>query len=173
MDHVNPEEDAATDWKTAITAVNAWRGSVLQSFSSAEQAVSETLLALSALPPRGPQIALRHLVGQRFQDLEDVLQAGGAFADEGGAAATAVAAFRSHEPLRAVFAHGVAKIALDRQGRWIVVMRVLTFRARVAERTVHVFEQNDAETQCRELHVASQRLCSALAILRKVVQPLS
>ncbi|MBP2513846.1 hypothetical protein [Sphingomonas sp. PvP018] len=164
-----PQTDQA-DWKAAIAAVNAWRGLALQSFASAEQSVSETLLLLSDLPERGTRIALRHLVGQRFQDLEDALSTGGPFGDEGAVALAAVTAFRRHEHLRTVLAHGVAKIALDRQGRWVVVMRVLTFRGRQAERAVRVFEQIEAEALCEEIRLTAQRLCSTLSNLRSVLR---
>lgn len=158
------------DWKAAIASVNAWRGLVLQAFANAEQAVSETLLTLSSLPERGGRVALRHLVGQRFHDLADVLKDGGAFAVEGATATGAMTAFLEHEHLRTVFAHGVAKISLDRQGRWVVVIRVLTFRARQAERTVRVFEQIEAEALCNDVRLASQRLCSTLTNLRTALQ---
>jgi hypothetical protein len=163
-------QTVSADWRTAIAGVNAWRGIVLQSFASAEQSVSETLLILSGLPERGSRIALRHLVGQRFQDLEDALKPGGPFAAEGTSAAAAIAAFRKHENLRTFFAHGVAKIALDRQDRWIVVMRVLTFRGRQAERAVRVFEQIEADALSEEIRLACQRLCSALVNLRDRLQ---
>lgn len=129
-----PEE---ARWTAAAQSVNAWRGQLVQ--ASADAAVSEALLGLSGIPGRGEHIRLPHLIGQRFQDLADALDASGPFAAEGVIAASCLAALRIHEPLRTVLGHGVFRIALDRRDRWVVIAKVVTFRAKGAERISLVF----------------------------------
>ncbi|MES3100512.1 hypothetical protein [Sphingomonas faeni] len=150
------------DWNSVATAVNAWRGRLLHDFAQAEEAVSETLLSLAQDPRRGGDVNLRHLVGQRFQDLQDVLGTGGPFAKEGAAAGDALTTFRGYEKVRTVLCHGSGRISLDRRGRWVLLMRILTFRGRQAERTTHAFEQETAETLGREIAQSSRRLCAVL-----------
>src|SRR3546814_8487873 len=89
MDEGAPIEIANDEplWNQAIQDVNAWRGACLQHFSAAEAAVTETLLLLKAIPGRGEAVRLRHLIGQRFDDLSKLIEAEGAFAQEGKAAA--------------------------------------------------------------------------------------
>ena len=60
-------------WIRVIHDVNAWRGACLQCFSAAEAGVTETLLALNIIPDKGVSVKLRHLIGQRFDDLAAVL----------------------------------------------------------------------------------------------------
>lgn len=114
-----PPGTTGAAWDEAISSVNAWRGQAIQCFAQAEVAVSETLLALARHEGPGALVRLRRLVGQRFQDLHDTLAPEGPFSAEGTAASAALAAFRAHEDLRPALCHGVAKVALDRQGRWL------------------------------------------------------
>src|SRR3546814_2822757 len=102
MDEGAPIEIANDDplWNQAIQDVNAWRGACLQHFSAAEAAVTETLLLLKAIPGRGEAVRLRHLIGQRFDDLSKLIEAEGAFAQEGKAAAKALSDLRTLEGLR-------------------------------------------------------------------------
>src|SRR3954470_17942102 len=95
-------------WVRVIHDVNAWRGACLQCFSAAEAGVTETLLALNTIPDKGALVKLRHLIGQRFDDLAAVLGPDGAFAAKGKNAFKALDAFRGHESLRTYLAHGVA-----------------------------------------------------------------
>jgi hypothetical protein len=161
-----PEE---ARWIAAAQSVNAWRGQLVQAFASVEAAVSEALLGLSGIPGRGDDIRLRHLIGQRFQDLGDALDASSPFAAEGAIAASCIAAFRIHEPLRTVLGHGVFRIALDRRDRWVVIAKVVTFRAKGAERISLVFEQDDAERTASEVRALGQKVSSSLGNLMRSV----
>jgi hypothetical protein len=112
-------------WEDAALAANAWRGHAIQIFARAEQAVSGAFEALASVPDRGASIRRRRLVGQRFEDLASALA--GPFASEGAKAAAALLRFRGHESLRPFLCHGVAKLALDRNGRWLIVLRLIDF----------------------------------------------
>src|SRR5688500_13018897 len=65
-------------------AVNEWRGRCLHSFSCAETAVTECLLVLSKVPGRGEKVQLRHMMGQRYEDLASAISPEGPFNEEGG-----------------------------------------------------------------------------------------
>src|SRR3546814_10669563 len=84
-----PQSDDAL-WSRVVHDVNAWRGACLQCFSAAEAGVTETLLSLSTVPEKGAAVRLRHLTGQRFDDIAAVLGTEGAFAAEGTAAFKAI-----------------------------------------------------------------------------------
>ena len=103
--------DAARD------AAAAWRGRCLDVFARSEVAVTETLLVLRAVNGRGEAIKLPHLAGQRYEALSTAICAGGAFAGEGKAASAALLAFRQHDALRNILAHGAFTVTLDQHGR--------------------------------------------------------
>jgi hypothetical protein len=63
-------------WARVTSEVNAWRGACIQAFAQAEAAVTETLLLLSDLGVQGKAIQLRHLIGQRFEDLAHLRSSG-------------------------------------------------------------------------------------------------
>jgi hypothetical protein len=159
-----------TTWEQAIRSVNAWRGNALQCFAQSEATVSETLLALAAVPGRGDKVRLRRLVGQRFEDLCCAIGDAGPFAEEGEKAASALESFRQHEGLRPLLCHGIAKVTLDRQGHWLVVFKLLTFRGREPERSSMAIEQHDAAALLADLRGRSRKLGSALGSLRVVLK---
>jgi hypothetical protein len=155
------------DWDTKIRAVNDWRGAAIQCFAKAEAAVSETLLTLAEAPRRGAEIKPRGLVGQRFEDLRVALE--GPFAVEGARAICALDQFRDMEALRAQLCHGVATVAVMRNGNWLIHLKLLAFRARKAERSERTLLQEDAEIELAELKRRTRALCSNLGQLRKKV----
>jgi hypothetical protein len=167
MNAISPCTQAidGTAWAAAVSEVNAWRGEALQYFAVAETAASETLPLMASLPG-GANVRLRRLVGQRFEDLRLAIGSNGPFAEVGVKAAEALEAFSLHERLRAYLCHGTAKVALDRHGQWVVILKVLTFRGRAEERSSLTFEQREAEALLADLKVASQKLASSLQSLR-------
>lgn len=173
MNAITPIETAneETAWDEATQSVNEWRGNGLQCFAQAEAAVSETLLALAVVPGRGAGVKLRRLIGQRFEDLNTAITADGPFAAEGGKAAQALAAFREHEALRPMICHGTAKVALDRNGQWVVLIRVLSFRGRSADRSSLALDQKEATNLLAELKDRTRQLGSALQSLRARIAP--
>jgi hypothetical protein len=157
-------------WTRVTSEVNAWRGACIQSFAQAEAAVTETLLFFSQKGQRGATVQLRHLIGQRLEDLAQAIGPEGAFAAEGGAAYAALVRFRAHEGLRAHLAHDVARIALERNGTWVIIFRYLSIRSRSPERGTVAFEQADAAEIALELKRKTQQLDAALGNLRRVVE---
>ena len=82
------------DWDAICQEVNAWRGACMHHFSVVEEAVTKTLLALSEAEGASSKVRLRHLIGQRFEDLELAIGPDGPFAEIGKTAARALAQFR-------------------------------------------------------------------------------
>jgi hypothetical protein len=157
-----PGEDEL--WDSAASAANAWRGHAIQIFAQAEQAVSKALEALASVADRGMTVRRRRLVGQRFEDLAFALA--GPFAAEGEKAAVALLRFREHESLRPFLCHGVAKLARDRNGRWLIVIKVIDFRARSSEPMTHAVEEQRAGEVLAELRDDRRALASALQSLQ-------
>lgn len=161
--------DAAA-WDSALAAANAWRGAALQCFARAETSVTELLLVMAEAPERGPQVKLQHLVGPRFDGLAAAIAPSGPFAAEGKTALPAVEAFRAVDTLRVMLAHANSKVTLDRGGRWTLVMRVVSFRARKAERTVLVIEEKEAKERLADLALRTSRLTSELGRVRSALK---
>jgi hypothetical protein len=155
------------NWETIFTEVNAWRGSCLHQISTVEMAVTETLLALSSTPI-GANVRLRHLIGQRLEDLAVAIAPDGPFGDIGKAAFAGLSKYRERqEAFRALLCHGVIKVTVEPTGQWMLIIRSLSVRARQAERALMIIEQRDAEARLASLKNEGQRLASTLGQLRK------
>ncbi|NYD89034.1 hypothetical protein [Sphingomonas melonis] len=75
-------------------------------------------------------------------------------------------AFRTHDGLRPSLCHGVAGIAIERNGKWIAMIRQTAIRNRKAKRSMVVVEQTEASTMLSELKRSTARLAVALTKLR-------
>jgi len=170
MQIASPRPSDEVPWARIATEVNAWRGACLQSFAQAEAAVTEALLFLSNVDQHGPAVQLRHLVEQRFEDLAQAIGPEGGFAAEGCAAHDALVRFRTHERLRAHLAHDVARIAVERNGTWVVILRHLSIRSGNAERGTVAFEQAEAAEVLSEMKRKAQQLDAALDKLRRNIE---
>ena len=160
----------ASNWDAIFAEVNSWRGACMHHFSTVEMAATETLFALSAAAPAGTSVRLRHLIGQRFEDLASALAPDGPFNEAGKIAAHELSQFREkHEAFRSLLCHGLVKVTVERSGHWILVMRVLSIRSRQAERSTVVLERGEAETLLATLKRDGQRLASVFGQLRKVL----
>ncbi len=157
-------------FEAAQDAAAAWRGRCLDVFARSEAAVTETLLVLAAVKGRGTSLKLPHLVGQRYDALSHAIDAGGAFADEGTAAAQAVAEFRKHDGFRTQISHGVFTVTLDHRGQWHLISRVLALRTGRASRDLFVTEQTEAAAILALLEKDGSRLRSVLGQLRHSVR---
>jgi len=152
------------DWHGITVAVNDWRGGCIQCFAKAELAVTEALAALSEAPGQS-EVKLRHLVGQRFQDLADALAAREPKSKALNKAIGALDQFRKHEDLRVHLAHGSATIAQTRNGDWLVVMQHKAFKSgKLTDYDLTIFEA-DARQILAELRTDSLRLAQCLKSL--------
>lgn len=157
-------------WDDIFSEVNAWRGACMHHFSTVEMAITETLIALSTVIPGGEKVRLRHLIGQRFEDLAAALGPDGPFAEAGKNAFLELSQYRErHEAFRSLLCHGVVKVSIDHSGQWILLVRSLAIRARQAERNTLVFEQPEASAKLAALKRDGQKLASILGQLRKAV----
>lgn len=157
-------------FEAARDAAATWRGRCLDVFARSEAAITETLLVLAAVKGRGASLKLPHLVGQRYDALANAVGAGGAFADEGTAAAQAVAEFRKHDGFRTQISHGVFTVTLDHRGQWHLVCRVLALRTGSASRDLLVTDQTEAAAILVLLEKDGSRLRSVLGQLRHGVR---
>lgn len=131
-------------WGALYTRVNAWRGECMHHISCVEQAVTETLLVLDAACP-ALQVRLRHLTGQKFEDLLAALAPDGPFGEHAEKALDALTHYRSsHEAFRASLCHGVIKVLLERGGRSTILIRSLTIRARQAEKVTLALDETES-----------------------------
>lgn len=154
-------------WDKLYAEVNAWRGECMHQIAVVERAVTETLLALDSAKPEGTKFRLRHLIGQRFEDISAATSAGGPFAEVGKAAHKAIENYRQYEAFRALLCHGVAQVTVTRGGAWLLVIRSLSIRARQGEETMAIFDKADAEKKLAQMKSDGQKLASNLGQLRK------
>lgn len=157
-------------WDKLYAEVNAWRGECMHHIAVAEKAATETLLLLDSVKPEGAKIALRHLIGQRFEDLSAATGPEGPFAEAGKAAHKAIETYRQHEAFRTLLCHGVAQVTATRNGAWLLVIRSLSIRARQKEETTAIFEKAEAEKKLAQLKSDGQKLASNLGQFRKKLQ---
>lgn len=150
----------------ATSRVNEWRGRCLDSFTRAEAAVTECLIALAEVEGKGQQVRLPHLVGQRLDALAQAVAAGGPFEAEGTGASLALERFRVHDSFRNMLCHGVGKVTLDPQGTWTLVLRLAALRSRRLSRDTLALTEAEAEQLQAEVGRASKGLCSRLGQVR-------
>ncbi|WP_134093883.1 hypothetical protein [Novosphingobium sp. PhB55] len=156
-------------WDTLYAKVNAWRGECMHHISCVEQAVTETLLAIDTAFPT-LHVKLRHLTGQRFEDLLAVLATDGRFGEHGAKVVDALTHYRSsHEAFRASLCHGVIKVLLERGGRPTILIRSLTIRARQAEKVTLALEEVEATAKVEALRRDRMKLVGLLAHVRRNV----
>lgn len=159
-----------TDWDVTVAEANAWRGACLHHCSAVESAVTETLLTLSASPSGGAHVQLRHLVGQRLEDLAAAIAPEGPFGEIGKAAYRELQLYRDkHAEFRKMLCHGVMKIAVERNGRWILVIKTLALRAGEAERHSLALDKGEAQKKLDALKLDGGKLNSLLGQLRKAL----
>ena len=157
-------------WDPIICEVNAWRGACMHHFTAVEQAVTETLVALHAAKPLGTSVRLRHLIGQRFEDLAAAVGDNGPYANAGKVVAGTLSLFRErHEAFRTLLCHSQMTVAVEISGKWIVVARILAIRGSAADRRLEVIEQSDAAGRLSQLKRDGQKLAAQLGSLRKAV----
>jgi hypothetical protein len=132
--------------------------------------VTETLFALSTIDPGGPEVRLRHLIGQRLEDLALALGPGGPFEKAGKSAFAELSNFRDkHETFRTALCHGMAKVTVERKGQWVIFIRTLSIRSRQPDRSMLVMEQQEAEAKLVILRRDGQNLSSKLGTFRKTM----
>ena len=140
-------------------------------FSAVELAVTKTLLALAKVRPDSSEIRLRHLIGQRFEDLAKAIGSDGPFADVGKSAFIGLARYRErHEAFRTQLCHGHALISVARNGQWLMVLRTLSIRGRQAEKAEFVIEQSSAASRLEQLRRDAQNLAASLGQVRKAAE---
>ena len=149
------------DWTDLTVAFNSWRGECLRHFARAEAAVSAALVALSREPDA--TVALPHLVGSRYDELDRALMTSEA-ADR-KAALLALRCFRKHDKLRVFLCHGVATLLASQAGEWHAVMNLLAFRNGAAVHEELFLSRSKAAIRFETLRVEGQRLSQKLAAL--------
>ena len=154
-------------WPATQSAVNEWRGQCLAYLARAETAVSETLLVIAQADDRHPKIKLPHLIGQRCDALANAIGPEGPFHAEGKDVIEALDAYRAHGGLRNFLCHAPGKITRDRNGRWLLMLKILTFRANRPERSVHIIEEAESGELLGHLRGDCQRLTDHLDRLRR------
>lgn len=157
-------------WDEVYDDVNAWRGECVHHFSQVEMAVTETLLALGADKQDGATIRLRHLIGQQYEDLVSAISPTGSFAKVGKSACELLTCYREqHLAFRAMLCHGTMKVSVERNGRWLLIVRSLSIRSRKAVYDEQIIEQTTAQARLAALKRDGQKLSTALGNLRKAI----
>ncbi len=156
-----PEQSA---WREVLMSANAWRGACLHHFTAVELAVTESLLWFDQAKPG--KVRLRHLIGQRFEDLAIALADDGAFSHP--TAAKALDRFRTrHEAFRTLLCHGHITVTMEINGRWLLVVQTVSIRSRQGAKSIEVIRQPEAEERLLQLKQDGQVVMAALGNARK------
>lgn len=169
LDHIKVSA-RTKEFERATSEFNQWRGRMIDNFARAEQAVSETLLALvgGGGAPQGTK--LPHLTGQRFAALAQVMRSLDPAPSHVAPALRALELFGRNEDLRATLCHGAQKVALDPNGRWIVSIKLMIFKPQRVSRTSTAIDETDAASFLDQLEDDRRRLTTALGQVRSIVQ---
>jgi hypothetical protein len=161
-----PENVPSSDWERIFREVNEWRGACMHHFTSIEYAVTQTLIELHAAKPEN--VRLRHLIGQRFEDLAQAIGPEGPFAGSNKIAHACLMAFRDrHEAFRTLLCHSQLTVSVEISGRWILVAENLSIRTNRADKITLVLRKSDAEKRLIELKKDGQKLSFHLGNLRR------
>lgn len=162
----------SVDWVAIYADVNTWRGECLHHFTAVEHAVTNTLLSLAEVRPDSPEIALRHLIGQRFEDLAKAIGPDGPFGDLGKkSAAKALSDYRErHEAFRTHLCHGLVSVAVMQNGQWTLVLRTLSIKGRHAQEGEIVIDKAAATSRLAQLRRDRKRLVDLLGQVRKAAE---
>ena len=157
------------DFDAACARLNQWRGQVIENFARCEQAVTETLALINATgatvqDAKGAKFP--HLVGQRYERLVALLSAPPEPSGHRKVALTALERFRTHDALRTMLCHGVAKVAIDRAGQWVAVMTMVSFKASQTVTDKLTFEEDEAAGRLEQLVIDRRRVLSSLGQVR-------
>lgn len=145
---------------TAKMAAHAWRGQCLAAFARAEGAVTRALFALA---PAEQRLGECHLVGTRFDTLEQLLHAKGAAAKNAG---KAVRAYRPWHPLRTFLCHGEATVTGTAAGAWTATFRLVGFAGDRLRYDLLTLTAAQGEAERQALHRATDGLVSLLTPYR-------
>ena len=155
---------------SAVRCVNEWRGRCLDAFARAECAVTQSLIALSQTPDGGQLVRLPHLVGQRFEALCTAIGQEGPFGKYADSVPQALDRFRAHDRLRTMLTHGVGEITLDAQGRWTLVLRLVSLRSGCPAQDLLAIREEEADQLREEVLRQSRSLRARLKVLCTTVR---
>ena len=158
----------ALDFGAAYSRANEWRGHMIENYSRAEHAVTETLVGLNDLSVDLKGQKFPHLVGQRVDRLAAYLSTITASAHS-KAAEEALLNFRAHENLRAMLCHGVTKLALDRGGGWVAVMTLLSFKSGGSVSSRLTIDEAEGVQRRNTLIADRKRLTATLGQVRREI----
>jgi hypothetical protein len=167
MNAVTPIEDA---WTTSIQEVNAWRGAAIHHYGRIEAEVGQTLLALRSCFP-DVRVSLDHLAGARFVALRRHAVPVGLLPDP-----RIAAALQALEPFlerRVALCHGVARVALQRSGAWLVAFEWTLYDKPGNPVQTAWFAQDDALSWLADLRRKTDCLASLLRRQRAALAPAS
>lgn len=169
MDMLSSHRQApgAVPWSSLWNGVNDWRARTIDHFTKVETAVSETLLALSAVPNKGAVVTFPHLAGQRLTVLRKLISTDGPFGSDCGALIKALDDFGQYDGLRTMLCHGSAHLTVDKKGQWHLILRLLAFRTGKPHRELMLIDESEAASKLKALSQSRQRLCTHLDRLRQ------
>ncbi|MGD9664459.1 MAG: hypothetical protein AB7U34_04545 [Novosphingobium sp.] len=147
----------------ARAQVGQWRGSCLNLFARVERAVG---LALEAAVTAGKAKKIRHLSGQKLNDLVAIVDTLDQTEKQKKAFQSALVSWKQVESHRAFLAHAVALEAIDRHGSWIAIFDMIVHKGNDALNTRWSVTQAEAEVILSDLTVGFKELSGQLGQVR-------
>lgn len=158
MNSMSPVLIADLQRSPLADAACTWRGRYVEEFAIAEVIVSEALATLSTFDGSGARSLLPRAVGQRFEALRAVVDAGGPLALVGCRVVKALDDLREHQRRRNFLCHGSSEITADDLGDWRMIPSLTNFRAGAIERSSMQITAAEAALLLEGLRSARLRL---------------
>ncbi|KUO56675.1 MAG: hypothetical protein APF78_11230 [Sphingomonadales bacterium BRH_c3] len=159
-----PYPEGQDPYKNARTEIDSWRGRCLDLYARSEKAVA---LTLETAKQHDHPVKLRHLAGQRLDDLLSITDQDNGTAKQKEALARAIDGWRAIESHRVFLAHGTMKELLDRKGKWHAQFDVTTYKSNNPTPDRMMISQTEALELQADLEKGFKSLSAQLGQFRK------
>jgi len=151
----------------ARAAIESWRGRCIDLFARGEKVIGQTLEAIRAAAKEPTTVKLRHLAGQRSEDISRQLRGLKFPAKQSNKLVEAVTGWRVFEAKRVFFAHATMTVTLDSKGKWFAVFDMTVYRSDQPQRERWVVSECEANEFANFLDASWKQLSAQLGQVRK------
>ena len=160
------EVTALKPHEIARIEIETWRGHCLDVFAKGERVVGQTLESLRLSAKGATTIKLRHLAGQRADDLAKHISDSGISAKQAKSVASALASWREFEERRNYLAHAVSTVTLDAKGGWFVLFDMTVYRSDQGAAQRWALGATEAAQFAHQLEASGKHLSAQLGQVR-------
>ena len=154
----------------AKSKIETWRGHCLDLFARGERCIGQAFEAIFKGKSAPPNLKLRHLAGQRLDDLAKYFEANPPNGKLAKSIAQTLDAWQVHNESRTFLAHGCLTVTLDQRGKWFAVFDMTVYRSGLPICQRLALGEAEAGDFATELEVNWKLLSSQLGHVRKSLE---